>query len=536
MQWILSAEEMKACDQQAVEALALPSLCLMENAGRACADAVLDHLEEEGGAHVTVCCGAGNNGGDGYVVARCLVNAGIEVTVLSTVPGARVKGDAAVMRTVVERMGVEILDIDDESELPDLRETDLLVDALLGTGATGAPHGVTARLMAAISDGQVPVWSIDVPSGVDATTGEVPGVVIQAAHTLTMASPKRGLLLPPGRDFTGELSVVDIGYDVELVLECEPWAMADPHEIAALLPPRAPSGHKGDFGKVLVLAGSPGMGGAAMLCARAVLRSGAGLVRLAATEDVLAPIVGHMPEVMTLPLPAEKAPQRLERLLKALEWADLLAVGPGLGRARETMALVRDLVLQSPKPVVLDADGLEAFRGQVELLGDAESAICLTPHAAEFDRLTGGKEGDSPHARTLRAQALATELGLTVVLKGAPSVVAFSSGDVLVNSTGNDGLATGGTGDVLTGTLAGLAVQGMELDQAALLACHVHGLAGDLVAEALGRHALTAPDVLDALPRALRCLEEDAHEHGGGGGGGACHGEEGEGGCCGANA
>ncbi len=540
MQWILNAEEMKACDEKATGELGLPSICLMENAGRGCAEAILDHLEEEGGAHVTLCCGSGNNGGDGYVVARCLANAGVEVTVLSTVPGTRLKGDAAVMRQVAERMGLEILDLDDESEVPDLRETDLIVDALLGTGASGAPRGVAARLIAAMGDGSVPVWSVDIPSGVDASTGEVAGVVVQAAHTLCMAAPKRGLLLPPGRDFTGELSIVDIGYELESLLEGEPWAMADPHELAALLPPRAPSGHKGDFGKVLVLAGSPGMGGAAMLCARAVLRAGAGLVRLAATEETLAPIIGHMPEVMSLSLPEEKTSLRLERLLKALEWADLLAVGPGLGRSKDTLALVRDLVLQSPIPVLVDADALEAFRGKAELLGEAESALCITPHSGEFDRLTGGAESDSPHARAMRAQALATELGLTVVLKGAPTVVAMSTGDLLVNGSGNDGLATGGTGDVLTGLLAGLAVQGMELDQAALLACHVHGLAGDIVAEHIGHHSLTAPDVLEALPLALKALAEDAHVHDHdheGCCGGACHSDEGKGdGCCGAHA
>jgi hydroxyethylthiazole kinase-like uncharacterized protein yjeF len=511
MQWILSAEEMKACDRKATDELGLPSICLMENAGRGMAEAILDHLEEEGGAHVTLCCGAGNNGGDGWVVARCLANAGVEVVVLSTVPGGKLKGDAAVMRGVVERMGLEIIDVEEEDDLPDLRETDLIVDALLGTGCSGAPRGVAARLIAAMGDGTVPVWSVDLPSGVDATTGEVPGLVVQAARTYTMAAPTRGLLVPPGRDFAGEVTVVDIGYDVERLLEGEPWAMADPHELAALLPPRAPSGHKGDFGKVLVLAGSPGMGGAAMLCAQAVLKAGAGLVRLAATEETLSPLIGHMPEVMTLPLPTEKHAARLERLLKALEWADILAVGPGLGRAKETLALVRDLVLQSPKPVVLDADGLEAFRGQAELLGEAESALCLTPHAGEFDRLTGGRDSDSAHDRALRAQSLATELGLCVVLKGAPSVVAMSTGDVLVNGSGNDGMATGGTGDVLTGLLAGLAVQGMELDQAALLACHVHGLAGDLVAERMGRHSLGAADLLAALPLAMMSLMEEAH-------------------------
>lgn len=526
MEWILSVADMQACDRRASEELGLPSVCLMENAGRGCAEAILEALERGGGSHVTVCCGGGNNGGDGYVIARCLANAGVEVGILSTVQGAGLKGDAAVMRGVVEKMGLEITDLDDEADLPDLRETDLIVDALLGTGAAGAPHGVTQRLIAAISDGQVPVWSVDLPSGVNADTGEVAGVVIQAEQTLTMAAPKRGLLLPPGRDFAGELTVVDIGYDVESLLEGEPWARADEHELAALIPPRAPSGHKGDFGKVLLLAGSPGMAGAALLCSRAVLRCGAGLARLASDEETIRQIAGHMPEVMTLPLPAESGKKRLERLLKALEWADVLALGPGLGRAEETRSLVRDLVLQSPVPVILDADGLDAFRGRLELLAEVQSDLCLTPHAAEFDRLTGGDPQASAFQRTLKAQELAAQHEITIVLKGAPTVILSSAGDVLLNRTGNDALATGGAGDVLTGMIAGLAAQGLELDQAAMLACDLHGLCGDLAAEELGRHGVTSPDLLRYIPPALRGLAGNGHghhhEHGGGSGCGSC--------------
>ncbi|MFA7332080.1 MAG: NAD(P)H-hydrate dehydratase [Candidatus Delongbacteria bacterium] len=523
MQWILSLEEMRDLDRRASEELGLPSICLMENAGRGCAEAILDHLEHEGGSQVTICCGGGNNGGDGYVIARCLANAGIDVLVLAAVPGALLSGDAAVMRGVVERMELQIIDLEPEGDLPDLRDTDLIVDALLGTGATGAPRGVIQRLIAAISDGHVPVWSIDVPSGVNADTGEVPGVVIQAEATLTMAAPKRGLLLPPGRDFAGELTVVDIGYSVDQLLEGEPWARAEEHELAALIPPRAPSGHKGDFGKVLLLAGSPGMAGAALLCSRAVLRCGAGLARLASDEEVIRQIAGHMPEVLTLPLPAESGKKRLERLLKALEWADILVVGPGLGRSEETRTLVRELVCQSPVPVVLDADGLDAFRGKLELLAEREADLCLTPHAAEFDRLTGGDPLALPSQRLLSALELATQHELTVVLKGAPSAILSSAGEVLLNRTGNDALATGGAGDVLTGMIAGLAVQGLDLDQAALLACDLHGLCGDLAAEALGAHGVIAPDLLRFIPLALRSLEGGGHGH-------AHHGS-GSGGC-----
>ncbi|MDP2360123.1 MAG: NAD(P)H-hydrate dehydratase [bacterium] len=508
MDWILSVEEMQACDRRASGELGLPSVCLMENAGRGCAEAILDHLEESGGTHVTVCCGGGNNGGDGYVAARCLANAGIAVRVLSTVRGDQLKGDAAVMRGVAERMGLEIIDLDPEGDLPELRDTDLLVDALLGSGSTGAPRGLIQRLIAAIGDLDLPVWSIDLPSGVEADSGEVPGVVIQAAQTLTMAAPKRGLLLPPGRDFAGEVTVVDIGYSVEQLLEGEPWARADGHEIAALVPPRAPSAHKGDFGKVVLLAGSPGMAGAALLCAKAVLRCGAGLARLASDEETIRQIAGHMPEVMTLPLPAESGKKRLERLLKALEWADVLALGPGLGRAEETRSLVRDLVLHAPVPVILDADGLDAFRGQLELLGEVEADLCLTPHAAEFDRLTGGDPSLSPFRRVLAARELAARHELTLVLKGAPTVVCYSTGDILINRTGSHALATGGAGDVLTGMIAGLAAQGVELDQAALLACDLHGLSGDLAAAELGAHSVISPDLLRYIPAALRHLEQ----------------------------
>jgi hydroxyethylthiazole kinase-like uncharacterized protein yjeF len=199
--------------------------------------------------------------------------------------------------------------------------------------------------------------------------------------------------------------------------------------------------------------------------------------------------------------------------LKALEWADILVVGPGLGRSEETRTLVRELVCQSPVPVILDADGLDAFRGKLELLDEREADLCLTPHAAEFDRLTGSDPQASAFLRTQRALELATRLEVTVVLKGAPSVILSSAGEVLLNRTGNNALATGGTGDVLTGMIAGLAVQGLELDQAALLACDLHGLCGDLAAEALGAHSVTSPDLLRFIPLALRSLESEGHGH-----------------------
>jgi len=538
MELVLSVEQMTRMDKLASEELGLPSVCLMENAGRGCAEAILDEVERRGAFRVAILCGGGQNGGDGYVIARQLANSGVEPEIYALAPAGKLKGDAATMRKVVENMGLPVVDVLAEDAIPDFREHDLVVDALLGTGLKGAPSGLTAQVIAALADSAAPVIAIDVPSGVQADSGKADGAAVQAELTLTMAAAKRGLLLAPGRDFAGEIRVVDIGYAPGDLVEGGEWGRPDEHDLTGLLPGRAPSAHKGDFGKVLLLAGAPGMAGAALLASRAALRSGAGMARLAAPEKVVDQLAGAMPEVMTLPLGGDR--KDLDRVLEALAWADALAIGPGLGREAGVKKMVRELVRRATVPTVLDADGLAAFDGEVRALGEHGGPLCVTPHHGEFLRLLGREGAFSQHAMIQRAGELATELDLTLVLKGAPTVVHTPGGDVLFNGTGNHGMATAGVGDVLTGLLAGLAAQGLELEDAALLAAHLHGLAGDLAKERFGARGMTALEVLNFLPAALRALEEhhghghadadadgDGHDHDGGSRScGHDHGEE----------
>jgi len=509
MELLLSVEQMARMDGLASSELGLPSICLMENAGRGCAEIVVEEIARRGALQTAILCGPGNNGGDGYVIARNLVNLGLQPVVYSLCPASKLKGDAAVNRSVLENMGYQVEELVEGDPLPDFRDFDLVVDAVLGTGIKGAARGMTASLIAALSDSAVPVVSVDIPSGVEGDTGKISGPAVLADRTVTMCAVKRGLLLPPGSDYAGEIHVVDIGYAPEHFAEGAEWTVYHEEDVLDLLPGRFSSSHKGSYGKVLLVAGSAGMGGAALLASRTVMRTGAGMARLAAPAELAATLAPAMPEVMTHWV---KGPARLEEsaadeLLEACDWADALVVGPGMGRHESTMKLVRRLVRESPLPVVLDADGLFAFNGETELFKERNSPLCITPHHGEFLRLLGTDKQVSLHAMIVRASELATDLGLALVLKGAPSVILGPEGDVMVNNTGNDGLSTAGSGDVLTGMIAGLAAQGLELDDAAVAGCHLHGLAGDLCARRLGRRSMTSVELMDSVQAAFLALE-----------------------------
>ncbi len=516
MQRILSIEQMQNVDRQAIEELGLPGIVLMENAGRGAALSILETLDAAGADAVLICCGPGNNGGDGYVIARCLANEGVDVRVLSTCPGETLSGDAAVMRGVVEKMGLPLADLHgefNEEDAEDFLDVDLVVDAMLGTGSTGAPRGNMVGLIEWITESGLPVIAIDIPSGLDANTGELHVPCITARQTITMGAPKRGHLLLPGREAAGELEIVDLGVLPEDFEEGNEWLMAEEHDLAEMLPERPEHGHKGDFGRVLVLAGSPGMAGAALLACRAIMRSGAGMVRLVSHDRVLDQLAGQMPEVMTQGLNTESLEDSLAELIEAARWADLLLIGPGLGRDAFTRELVKRLIVDCGLPVLLDADGINAFEGDLEALKAHAGPLCITPHQGEFTRLLG-EEPESEHEAVLAAEKLATELNALVVLKGAGASIHAPEGQVFLHREGSHALATAGSGDVLAGILAGLAVQKRAWTQSALLGLHLHARAGELAASELGAHAVTAPDLLRYLPAAFLEIGQDGqHEH-----------------------
>jgi len=496
---LVGGEEMRAIDREAIGSFGIPGLTLMERAGRALADAVKPLLGPKGRA--VVVCGAGNNGGDGYVAARLLRGDGVDVRVVALVPLARLGGDARPAREAAESAGVKVAD----GEALEAGRGDVVLDALLGTGLDRAPEGPFADAIARIATARAAgatVVAADVPSGLSADTGRPIGACVRADRTVTFGFMKRGLVLHPGPFWAGEVTVADIGIPHEAArrvpVACE---LVTETEVRRLVPARDPEMHKGAAGRVLLLAGSPGKTGAAHLALLGALRGGAGLVTLAARPETLALALAGRPEAMSLPLPGEGPFQRedLPALAEAAARATAIVAGPGMGFDRGTAELLRLLLQKAKVPVVLDADALSAFAGAPGALRTLGVPLVVTPHPKEMARLCGTTLEVVQEDRIAFAAERAQAWNAAVVLKGARTVVADPSGPPGVIPTGNAGMATGGTGDVLAGLTGALLAGGLAPGAAARVAAWVHGRAGDLVARRLGQRGLLASDLGDAL-------------------------------------
>ncbi|MBI5838362.1 MAG: NAD(P)H-hydrate dehydratase [Candidatus Eisenbacteria bacterium] len=514
---VLTAEEMRAADAHTIETLGVPVLTLMERAGAGVAAALRARFEPARGCAVTLLCGRGNNGGDGMVAARHLRKAGCRPTVLLLGRAKDLAGPNRTNWARLEKAGVPRFEVADETALArhakKIQGAELLVDAILGTGARGPLEGVVLAACRAMNAVPAPRVAADVPTGVDATTGEAQAGAVRAELTVTFAFPKPGHLLHPGRAFCGSVEVVDIGIPEAAIPGGERRLEAfAPSDAAALMPRRAPTAHKGDMGRVRIVGGGPGMLGAPALAARAALRAGAGLVTVCvphALYEALAPLLLEA----TAALHAESAERThtgraAGAILVELEHDDALALGPGLTRHPEAAELARALVAKARVPMVVDADGLNAFEGRTELLARAGAPVVITPHAGEFARLAGLSRGEVERARLELATDHAKRWNVTVMLKGAPTVVAAPDGRVRLNPTGNAGMATGGSGDVLTGVLVALLGRGLSAFDAASLAAFLHGLAGDLARDELGEESLVAGDLVAHLPGAFLALRE----------------------------
>ncbi len=514
---VLTSEEMRRADRRTIEEIGLSGPVLMENAGAAVT--ALVEARFPAARRVVILCGRGNNGGDGFVVARRL-GARAQVVLLGT--RDRVKGDAALHLGVLLRSGGSLVELADEAAweafAPRLAEADLLVDAVLGTGLDAAPSGVPALAIAALAgrhQAGVPVVAVDLPSGVPSDGGWADWPTARATLTVTFAAPKRGHVLPPACDAVGELVVADIGIPAAVVAAQEPSLfLLEDRDVAEAFAPRRPGAHKGDFGHLLVVAGSVGKTGAAVLAATGALRSGAGLVTVATPAPCLPLVAGSRPELMTEPLPetgsGSLSEAGLERLLELAGARDAVVIGPGVGQDRGTRALVQAFVRACPVPIVVDADGLNALapapglRGALEVLR-REAPTVLTPHPGEMARLTGRRTSEVQARRPETAAALARETGAIVALKGERTLVAEPDGRSAVTATGNPGLATGGTGDVLSGVVGALLARHGAL-LAATAGVLVHGRAGDLAARRYGEHGMAAGDVVEALPEAIESV------------------------------
>lgn len=509
---ILSAEAMREVDRCAIEELGIPSLVLMENAAIGVVDAIGEVYEEAESA--AIFCGPGNNGGDGLAIARHLAVRGYDVQVFLAAGRRGMRGDAEVQLGICRRQGLAIQEVADEDgvveALEEAREADLIVDALFGTGLSKPLEGMFADLVQGLNDLPVPRVAVDLPSGLNGSQSEPLGPHIEADLTVTFAAPKIAHVFPPSSESVGELVVTDLGIPPELVEEAEeeggPLHLLVGEELAGLVPEREPGTHKGDYGHALILAGSPGKAGAAILAARAAVRAGAGLVTAAVPESILDVVDLGSIESMTLPL------RSLEEVLDAAEGKSVLAMGPGLGQERETFEAIRRIALEVPLPLVLDADGINAFGGRAAELAGRTAETVLTPHPGELGRLLGIPTSDVQDDRLAAARRAAVEAEAVVVLKGYRTLVATPGGEVHVNPTGNPGMASGGTGDVLTGLIAGLLAQGLGALDAARLGVYLHGLAGDLAAARTGETALAASDLLTYLPAAFLEVEEGEND------------------------
>jgi len=507
---LVTAAEMRELDRRAIEEIGIPSLVLMENAGRTTYQILRREFPAPQG-EVAVVAGRGNNGGDGCVVARYLAQAGIPVAVFLVGNRDQVRGDARVNLDILGRIGVEVIEIITEADLNPavhrLARAGLIVDALLGTGLNSPVQGLLAGLIDRINHLRAPVLAVDIPTGLSADTGEILGAALKAEVTVTYGWPKLGQVLPPGRDYVGRLFRVDISIPPGLAREV-PVELAEARDLRALLPPRAAASHKGNFGHLLILAGSAGKTGAAAMSSEAALRAGAGLVTLGIPASLNDIMEVKLTEAMTLPLPETPGTRALGKgaltpILEFLDGKSALALGPGLGTHPETRELVARLVHDLPQPLVVDADGVNNVAADTACLKGAAGPRILTPHPGEMARLVGLTVPEVQARRLDLARETAARFNITLVLKGAQTLVAAPDGRISLNATGNPALASGGTGDVLTGLIGGFLAQGLAPWDAARLGVYLHGLAADHFVALHGPRGLIAGDLLRIFPDVL---------------------------------
>lgn len=508
---IVTAEVMREMDRAAIEEYGMPGVSLMENAGAGTAGAIGRRWPNLRNA--AIICGAGNNGGDGYVIARHLIGSGISVATYLLADREKIKGDARINLDILSRMKCDLRDALTDNDLEKLKKSligcDLIVDAMLGTGITKELQGNYKRCVEIVNDSGVPVCAVDVPTGLNSDSGKPLGGAIKADLTCTYGLIKIGLVIYPGVEYVGDLVLVDIGFPKNVVEKLGgACRLLSEKFVKSVLPSRRPDAHKGEFGHLLIIAGSPGKTGAAALCAEAAVRSGAGLVTVAVPASLNAIIEMKITEAMSLPVAdggsGYMSVDAWVDLSGAIERSTALAIGPGLSTESGTSDLFFKLIKETALPIVIDADGLNMLAKNPAALKSSKSKAVLTPHPGEMSRLLGISTAAVQEDRIGAAKKLAALTGAVVVLKGARTIIADPSGTFAVNPNGNSGMASGGTGDALTGIIGALLAQGMEPFAAASAGTWIHGCAGDLAAKRYGETALKAGDIIEALPEVYR--------------------------------
>jgi len=511
---IVSAEEMRAIDRATSERYGVPSLTLMENAGAAVADYVFSHPAASG--QIVVVCGKGNNGGDGFAAARRLFERGKKVQVILLADPADLRGDAAVMFGKLPVAPSAVGSGDELKKVWTSLKPDLCVDAVLGTGFKPPVSGLYAEAIAMMNAGHAAVIAVDIPSGADADViGPQHGIIARADAVVTFTAPRPAHLLSPLTN--GPTILAQIGSPREAITSKLQLNVTTAADLAPFIAARPVDSNKGLYGHVLVVGGSFGKAGAAAMAGMAVLRAGAGLSTVATAKSALGTVAAFHPEMMTEPLSETDAgtisPSARARIEELAEGMDVIALGPGISRESETAELVRGLVAGSGLPMVVDADGLNAFEGRAAEMNGKGHILVITPHPGEMARLCGCSVADVQKDRLGTARKFAREHELIVVLKGYRTLVMQPDGEVWVNTTGNPGMSTGGTGDILTGMVAGMIAQHPgDAFHAVAAAVHLHGLAGDVMKAIVGEHSMVATDLLQGLPVAFRVARQTAQD------------------------
>ncbi len=517
---VVTGQQMKAIDTYTIEELGIPGIVLMERAALAVSKAAREYLQDIQSPKVGIFCGKGNNGGDGFAIARILVSQGYDVEVFLVGRREDITGDARINLAILSKLNLEVEEIINDNQIIKIKEKvkdiDLIIDALLGTGIKGELRGLYPKIIRLISLFKKYVIAVDIPSGVEADTAKYIDLAIRADQTITFANPKLGNLLYPGAEFNGRVKVVDIGIPQESIEQQQINVnLIDNNLVKKLLPNRRDNSHKGDYGKVLIVAGSIGMSGAATLTAEASLKMGAGLVTVAAPPSINSILEMKLTEAMTYPLAGDEegviTKSSLADIKDLLAERDLLTIGPGLGQSEEINQIIKELILTIDKPLIIDADGLNAIK-DVDILKERRYPLILTPHPGEMARLINKSIKEVTTNPIAVATNFASKYQVNLVLKGSRTIVAMPTGEAYINIIGNSGMATGGSGDVLTGLITALFAQGINPNDATIIAVYLHALAGDLAAEELTKYSLLPSDLIKYLPQGIRAVKSSEEQ------------------------
>lgn len=513
--WVVTPMQMREIDSYTIKSMGIPGIVLMENAAVRMTEEILKDYGSVVNRNIFLFAGKGNNGGDAFAVARHLCNGGANAVVFVLAAKKDITGDARTNLDILEKMGVETVEVLDSSKLGDISArldgAHLVVDGIFGTGLKGGIKGFISDVVKLINEKNKPVIAVDIPSGVNGETGEAGEECIKAYKTVTFGFPKFGHFLHPGCDFVGELITVDISIPSGVICNFDIKSSAlEGETISKLIPKRNRNSNKGDYGRTLVITGSQGMTGAGCLAGTAALRSGTGLLYLGVPRTLASIYESNLVEGITIALEDEDTGSLtgacIPEILKLLEKMDAVAIGPGLSAKESVKDVVTDVIENCRVPLVVDADGLNLISKDLSVLTRSKAPIVLTPHPGEMARLMGIGISEVQSSRVNTARGFSQKWGVVTVLKGSRTIVAAPDGRVFINLTGNSGMATGGTGDVLTGIIASLIGQGSNPVDAAVVGVYLHGLCGDRAANKKGEYGLIAGDLARELPYAIKSL------------------------------